>query len=316
MLDLKKLNAVTTIITHRNASIPCPDGVASALILRSALSGLEIRFLTHDAELLHLPATPGMLFCDIAPPAHRVAEFLDAGALVLDHHRTARGVVESFGKDGVFADEKEKPGVSGAWLAFQEVWLPLRGQLRERPEVEKVARLAGIRDTWQRASIEWREACEQAEALTFWPWSAWPIDFVGNSYATMRLWDIGPVLLEKKEARTRELRASGIRMNTTEKGTRVLIVPTTETSDVAELEGTESDIVVGFRYGKTDRRELPLLIVSTRSHAGFDCASLSRAYGGGGHTKAAGFSVELDEDAVQPFEMIMNLLERFESGLP
>ncbi len=119
MIDVEKLSAVRRVIVHAN----CADGMASAMILHDALPDAEVVFLQHGtAEFLSLPATTGMLFCDISPPADRVAEFVGVGAIVLDHHKTVRDVVEAFGDCGVFADETKEPGVSGALLAYREVW--------------------------------------------------------------------------------------------------------------------------------------------------------------------------------------------------
>jgi len=144
MIPKSKLEAVTTIVTHKD----CPDGVASALILRDALPDRRIVFLAHgSAELRDFPAEHGQLWCDIVPPRERVKEFVDAGAIVLDHHRGARDIVEAVAENGVFADEEAEPGVSGALLAYREVSVALG---RADARLESFAKLAGVRDTWQR----------------------------------------------------------------------------------------------------------------------------------------------------------------------
>jgi hypothetical protein len=141
MLSIEKLLAVKTIIVHD----ACPDGLASAIILKDAYAqrGLypEIRFVQYGTEGREkLEPAPGMLFCDFSPyiPDIEVEEgkrkipdpeklkaWVDSGTIVLDHHAGAKNVVLAFGKNGVFADEKEHPGVSGAFLAYGLVWTPL-----------------------------------------------------------------------------------------------------------------------------------------------------------------------------------------------
>lgn len=87
-----------------------------------------------------------MLFCDIAPPAERAHEFLPRVPVVLDHHKGAEHLVKTF-THHVFADEKLEPGVSGAVLAYREVWKPLKPL--GFTTAADFARLAGVCDTWQ-----------------------------------------------------------------------------------------------------------------------------------------------------------------------
>src|ERR1700679_2840748 len=121
MFDLKRLAAIKTLIIHGGG---CTDGIASAMILRSVLPDAEIKFVQYmTPEQVNLEPKEGMLFCDITPVADRVKDFVAVEALVLDHHKTARAVVEAFGSLGAFGDEKADPGVCGAVLAYPHVWI-------------------------------------------------------------------------------------------------------------------------------------------------------------------------------------------------
>lgn len=335
MIDKKKLAAVKTIVTHKD----CADGTASAILLHDALPEARVLFMQHNTpELAALKAEPGMLFCDFAPPRERAQEFVDAGTIVLDHHKTAKDVVAMFGKSAVFGDELDEPGVSGAVLAYRHVWRPLREQPREKPFGERdwntettmnaarFAELAGIRDTWQRDSPHWTEACEQAEMLRFFPWSEWA-EFFGNRcifvpmagllHERMRF---GRLLVAKHAERVDRALASAYRF-TTGKGTNVVAFQGLDlTSDAAEKLGDGPDLVVGFGFtvDHTGDRQTPRAIFSTRSHTAFDCAAFAKHFGGGGHTKAAGFSLLLlDPDtgsaaAWQPYVLLETLLGRWE----
>ena len=67
--------------------------------------------------------------------------------------------------------------MSGALLAFQEVWTrlydPRRPEGRSPEAVRDFATLAGIRDTWQTQDPRWSDACALSEMLLFYPQRYW-----------------------------------------------------------------------------------------------------------------------------------------------
>lgn len=313
-LDSSNLDAVKIILTHDS----CADGTASAILLQDAFYGREVkvRFLQYGtAELQALKPEPGMLFCDFAPPADKAQSFVDAGAIVLDHHRTAKPVVDLFGPNGIFADEKTDVGSCGAVLAYRHVWIPRRGDLAmQKVFAEKFATLAGIRDTWQRHDPRWKEACVQSNALHFLPTSKWLSRTLTDIAST---WDrdfkpIGEVIWDKNEKKIERTVKNAYRF-TTPKGTRVVTFNgLKETSDSAEAIGEEADLIVGIIPTNEDGN--PKYLCSTRSHTTFDCSAFARSFGGGGHTKAAGFSVPIDlYTTPNPFTFVRLLVERYES---
>lgn len=305
-IPVDKLKAVRHVVTHAN----CPDGVASAMILRSALGpAVKFTFLDHETQAhRELPAEPGMLFCDFTPHRSRVQEFVDAGAIVLDHHKTQRDIVEAFGENGVYA---ENDGRSGASLAH-EVWVAMgfsRYQL-VGSAVEKLARLAAIRDTWQRSDREWQRACDQASALVFWP-AEELIRTAPDGWD--RKLEIGPALYRKhREAAQRALDV-GVSF-TTAGGIKVIAFQENqdETSDAAEFDAGAHDVVVGFSYAKEPGADHPRLRFSLRSHKGFDVGAFAKALGGGGHAAAAGFEVGTFERSHTPYQEIREALCNYE----
>ncbi len=339
MVELAKLQAVSEIIVHDN----CPDGVASAMILHDALPNAKIIFCQYETELHKtLPAKPGQLFADFSPHRTRIQEFIDVGAIVLDHHGgPAATVAKAFVEKGLgaYADEKLDPGVCGAVLAFREVWLPLSraitpediakdpGILEWRKSWDEdfgkwmgstgshirtlyeLATLAGIRDTWQKDDPRWRTACEQAEAVRFWPWelvqaTPW------NRWAS-ELLAIGPILFDRNLKHVEKC-IDGSLKYTTGKGRRVTIFEGLKpTSDAAELMGESNDLTIGLAFFVEAGQ--PKMIFSTRSRGDFHCQNLALAHGGGGHTKAAGFSVPLLEGYPQPYELVKWVLARYEA---
>lgn len=191
MLDLTALKDVTDIVCHDN----CSDGTMSAILLQDALPAARIHFCGYGLAHERLEARPNMLFCDFHPHESTYRRFVDAGAIILDHHKSAANIIEAFGSRGVFADESREPGVSGAVLAYRHVWLPLKEErwasygvssgvlaeirvhLREaeRARAESYARLIGIRDTWQKHDPDWLRACELSECLRFFGQTNWMI---------------------------------------------------------------------------------------------------------------------------------------------
>ena len=295
-IPIEKLRTLRTIVSHDR----CPDGIISALILQDALADngrLKVHFMQYGSpDMANLPATPGMIFCDFSPPPERVEEFVKAGAVVLDHHKTAEGVVKAFGDLGVYADE---PGVSGATLAFREVWKPIYAvtdhyevSMQYPDHVEEIAKLAGIRDTWQKTDSLWEDACIQAAGVMY-P----PIDyFVGQAGAIMgaewrKLMWCGKIQIQKIRFRAARAVRDGFKF-VTPKGTRVVVFENVKlTSDAAETaEASEFDLIVGFDFFVD--QGTPKMILSTRSRTTFDCSALCKANGGGGHRQAAGFNIE------------------------
>lgn len=329
MIELDLLQSVNHIVTHEN----CSDGTASAMILLDVLPNARVTFCQYGTKLhQEIAAEPGMLWCDFSPPVARVQEFLDVRAIVLDHHGgPAKESTLAFAEKGLgaFADEKKDPGVSGAHLAYREVWVPLEHErasahlrassypeeykklVEERSArgkvVEELATLAGIRDTWQKHDERWLKACETAEAVRWWPWELvektpwgqWP-----------ELFRIGPILMARNQ-RTVDKCIEGAFRFTSKKGRKVTVFEGLKpSSDAAEKLGESNDLTIGLGF-LVEGGE-PKMIFSTRGRGTFHCRNFALAFGGGGHVKAAGFSVPLRFDSPQPYELARVLLDRYE----
>lgn len=302
-MDLKTLAAVRTIVAHDE----CADGTASAILLHDALPDAEVIFADYGSVAEQLPARPGMLFCDFSPPAARADEFVAAGAIVLDHHRSAQQVVARFGDHGVFGDEHADPGVSGAVLAYRHVWLPLRQGSADRSFVEWFASSAGVRDTWQTSSRVWHDGCVQHALLTAFRQSFWlatSLSSIARDWASHYAW-VGEQLIAKDRDRL-ERAISAAHRFTTRRGLRgIAIDGLSYASDAAERLVAQVDIVIAF--GFAEEAGVPVMRISLRSHAGFDCAAFAQCFGGGGHTRAAGFAVRLAE--AHPFQVIEQMFD-------
>ena len=315
-LPIKAIQAVQTIYVHKN----CSDGTASAMILKQALN-VPVVFLQYGTDAYtNLQAVPGMLFCDMTPPHDRAQEFASAGAIVLDHHKGAQDVVAMFGDRGVFADEKADPGVCGAVLAYREVFQPI---LWSDKKVEDFAKLAGIRDTWQTKNPRWEEACVQNLWVLFFGEDECLKDpiFSDPERWTFRH-SVGKMLFDEHMRKiTKAVTGS---FKTTIHGLKVAILQgATNSRDAAEMLGEESnvDIVVGFSYydeGEEGREPWAgvhsnklKLICSCRTRTNFNVSKLAKFYGGGGHTKAAGFSVNVEPLDLNPYMKVLRLIDTY-----
>jgi nanoRNase/pAp phosphatase (c-di-AMP/oligoRNAs hydrolase) len=303
---------VRKIVSHEN----CADGIAAAFLLHLALPGAEVQFVQYkEPSLEQLPAEPHMLFCDMSPPRERVQEFLDVDSIVLDHHKGAEDVVKQF-RLHVFADEATMPGVSGATLAYREV-LTRVAPYERAYALEDLANLAGIRDTWQTKNPDWADASAVSAALKFYGYArllklrpALTPTFEGWDGFLMNLQRLGSTLIEKNQEGAVAVLKEGYRY-TSKKGTRVVVFNALgPTSDAAEVDdGKEFDLVVGFKSRLSG--DAMKVAFTMRSHTTFDCKALALLMKGGGHTKAAGFSVPVIFEA-SPYKQFVDLLEYFE----
>ena len=318
MIPLEKLKAVRVVVAHGRESGACPDALAAALIVRDVLPDVEVRFVENESrERAELRVEPGMIFLDISPPQKRIAAFISGGAIVLDHHATAKEDVALFRDLGVYSDE---PGVSAATLAYRHVWFPLmvdcHGPLDDSMrsmEVKEFAHLVGVRDTFQTHDPLWERACNQTAVLSLVPAQEWlarrhalseigEADLDGDSPVNwMRM---GPLLRRRSAADSRATVEGGLRF-TTEKGTRVLVCAGTAVSDVAVSE-VDVDVVVGFAFRV--RGGAPAMKLSFRSR-GFPVRAIAEALGGGGHDRAASAWTELHASHRHPYAVVRTIME-------
>jgi hypothetical protein len=312
------IRRVTRIITHAD----CPDGVASAMILHDVLPDAEVIAVAYGPEREALEPGFADLFCDMTPPESKVDAFVEAGAIVLDHHRGARELVERFGELGVYADADDEPGVSGAVLAYREVWQPLGGAELNNDELTSgFARLAGVRDCWLRDERGWVSACEQAEALMCYPLEHW-LNYKRRGllhhmpYMHASEGGLGRALYAKKLRRACEIAVTGcLRL-----GPSIAIFNADDrvVSDVAEaMREVDPDVtlVAGFFYSV--KAGQMLLVFSLRSSPGAEVTArqLAAANGGGGHDHAASFTrclwsarQEVDPSNRSPIEIFKSAL--------
>ena len=316
-MNISKLKQTTKVVVHAN----CPDGIASAMILKDALNLApeQIFFTQHDTpEYNNILCETGMLFCDCTPPQNRIPEFVAAGTIVLDHHKWSRDVVAAFGENGAFADFTTEPEVSGARLAYREVWVPIRQSIIAytsdgdfiRPLVNKFSHIAGVRDNWQLQSEYWEQSKEQAALLIFMPINIWMNQSLGGILTS---WDysLGKILVEKDMERAVHIAAKRWTYRT-DSGMVIAIIPSRFISDASDLLEDECSVVIGFSYVKNEPGCYPGLLLSLRSFKGsFDCGKFCKTYGGGGHMNSAGCKFETEAGTLNPYKFICDKMDEY-----
>jgi hypothetical protein len=343
MITIERLKQVQVVYTHAH----CPDGLASAMILKDAVRMLgtapRIEFLAHGTEE-HKRAGAGVdelhvLFCDIAPHADLMSMLLDAQAspdtvIVLDHHVGARAIVEAFGKNGVYADAEKEPGVSGAVLAFREVWAVVHEQYSKTQPVElshhifmhvqNFARDIGARDTWQTEHPRFVSGQHASKVLMSRSAASWLAD--GRLPYLLELeMAAGRALFEAHQNAVAEAVEQAVyylvpnevgaqRRLSGSVGTRTCLAVFQEqssgfrlASDVAEHLrlrdeqcGTQPDwervdAVAGFSYVVDKPGGDPRVLYSLRGSHGFDVCAFAKRMGGGGHKAASGFTATVEQ---------------------
>lgn len=288
--------------------------MASALIAADTFPNAKVVFISPGTEAQkNFPAYHGQIWIDISPPKERIQQFLLHNAIVLDHHVSEQKTTEAFQNAGlgVFS---YGPGISGATLAFQHLWLQYRKNDIERKTIaQKVHRLAikaGIRDTFLKKNSLWKEACAQAEVLTFLPPEYWlerRAAYLSDAELT-----IGRTLLQAQEKRVLGVVDKAFKTNWGPY--RIAIIPSTFlVSDAADiLKSNGFKIIFGFSFS-TDNGN-PLMKVSVRGN--INCAEFAKFFGGGGHKEAAGFSIKVAHDDRSPYGILINCLDEFSRTEP
>lgn len=300
------LSTIRTVYVHGG----CPDGRASALLASDALNHQAIEFieLQHgDSTFGAIQPQPGVLFADLCPPGDDPEPFIRAGTLVLDHHQSRKDFIQAFERagQGAYGDGALQ---SAAFLVYQHLWRPLRehAPAQQAAQAHAFAYRAAVRDTWQQQDPEWERASEQAEVLQLFRLQY--LLSLGIE-GTLRLAaQIGPDL----RARKLEFVAHAARQATfleTALG-RVAVMPRLHMGEAADLLASQARLVVGFAYS-LGADGMPELRCSLRSRGEVDCAQIADAYGGGGHTQAAGFRASVQPDSPHPYAHIEQLFNAY-----
>lgn len=304
MIPTDLLRNVTDVYVHR-ASLQdaCSDGRATGYILHDALPTVNVHEVAYSSRA-HRNIVPrkGLLFGDLSPHRSQIEALKPFDPIILDHHKSAADILASF-PHSVYADEAKEPGVSGAVLAFTEVWLPIRGVKRcERcrhwklwqsctcppfKAMRELATLVGIRDTWQKDHPRFKEAGDLCEFLVFAPLST--LFQMTPQEVLARGREMGPLLRARVIDEAKRAVETGTHLESG--GHKLLLFSNTHLSSDASTFAPEDTITCG--YDMVHDGEEMRIQFSLRSRNGLNLIPVVQKFGGGGHKAAAGFSVEV-----------------------
>lgn len=309
-------SAIRKVITHDN----CADGLASAIVCRAAMPGVEVEFCQYGtSHWRELAPEPGVLFVDFSPPRETAQAWADAGAYVLDHHEHAKDVVELFGERGLFDNER-----CGALLAFEEVYAPeKRSGLYESGVHESaaartewnmllhLATLADVRDRWQRNNALWDEANAMNRALMAVHRDVW---MESGTIPTGPVREFGALMSATERKNAEEVVSSSLETTDVD-GFRIGVCSASAqlSSMIGEVAREQGyDLTACFFFTRDKDTGAKSVVYSMRSSDRFDCGAFAKSMGGGGHARAAGFSAPCGQlKDMDPWGALMVLARRF-----
>ncbi|MCW9056198.1 MAG: DHHA1 domain-containing protein [Gammaproteobacteria bacterium] len=259
----------------------CPDGFAAAWAVRHAL-GDAVEFY----KGVHQQPPPNVsgkdvLLVDFSYKKDVLIEMLKTAAsiTILDHHISAEKDLAdllSSGKiKGLFDMSK-----SGAMLAWE--WF--------NPGVPAPMLIEHIqdRDLWQFKLAGTREVHSAVSSHPY-DFEVWDSLMESTSYGLEVLKRDGKAIERRLQKDIQELIASGVRrMVIGGYDVPVLNVPSAYVSDAGNIM-SQGESFAACYWDHPDGRSFSL----RSSESGVDVSEIARQYGGGGHAKAAGFTVSL-----------------------
>ena len=269
----------------------CFDGFGAAYAAWRALGTSETVFepVWYERPPPELPAQLDELvlldFTYSRPVLERLRDQVDR-LVIIDHHATAQAELEGFECDVKIFDLD----CSGAYLSFHHYNPDVPAD-----DVPRLYRYLQDRDLWRFWLPKSREVNAYIKSFPYC-FSTW-----SKIEAVMELNLEG--CIREGEAVLR-LQARTVEMICNEASIRELAghrVPTVNSTAFWSEVGHEllerypgSQMVAAYCDLSNGRRKYSL-----RSRDGFDCSAVARQFGGGGHTKAAGFSIEAPSREVE-----------------
>lgn len=276
-MNIKTAKPKALCIYHGN----CLDGFAAAWAVRHAL-GEEVEF--HKGIHQQIPpdvSDRDVFLVDFSYKKDVLISMLKTAAsiTILDHHITAvqdlSELMDSGELKGLFNMNK-----SGAMLAWE--WF--------HPEQQAPEIIAFIqdRDLWK---FELEGSREINAALSSYPFdfSVWDTLMASGDAEIADLKNIGAAIERKLQKDIEELLASGIRrMVIAGYDVPVLNAPSAYVSDAGHIMSINEPFAACY-WDHAAGRSFSL----RSSETGVDVAEVAKKFGGGGHAKAAGFTVKI-----------------------
>lgn len=334
----QRLRGIRKIYSHDR----CADGTSAAATCAAAMwiLGKKNR-QDYDIELIQygsrnhsaIVPSPGCLFVDITPVIDTNWEaWKEHGPIVLDHHPTAKSVVEGLG--GVYGARDE----SGTSLAFKHVlrpaleirmisdpmWADTFSVDRWMEKWEMFSALCAVRDTWQDKHPSWQAAQAMARGVLFHnPWKVIAPAAEGGSLNGRKdpwgLYQLGLDVLRKDLKRAYGMSRGAYRFTAGDLKCGIFNCTEALVSEACHSLLEEGDDLVDLAccYFMTVEDGAIRHVVSLRSKPGtIACNAIAKFLGGGGHELAAGFRIDSPDTSVSSLiSLIRGAVDHVRSGV-
>lgn len=270
----------------------CPDGIAARELLKLVLPHISYHPFQFGTELaLNDYRLDHALFIDCHPRADQIQQlFLTYRIFLADHHKTSEPICQTLVDLG-FGDRIYRKGsdVSGAMLAYEliEAKYAETATQQQLDRAWRYAELTSIGDTWQTSHHNFKFA----RTLS---------NFIGNfkdgwrGVPDKRVYDMLPAYQRSLEMKVQKSAKSAIIRTIEGTSTKIAFVGS-EPSDVAEVLRPQGiNIIANIFATKNDNGE-EVYVFSLRSDESFNVREFAQTFGGGGHDRAAGFSLPLKD---------------------
>jgi oligoribonuclease NrnB/cAMP/cGMP phosphodiesterase (DHH superfamily) len=270
-------NKKTLCIYHGN----CLDGFAAAWAVRHAL-GDEVEFF----KGIHNQPPPevkdrDVILVDFSYKKQRIEKMLETAAsiTILDHHITAQQDLSDLLSSGRIkgAFDMHRSGAMLAWYWFN-------------PGSQPPALIEFIqdRDLWS-FKLDGSRLVNAALSSYDFEFTVWDRLMASDSEQLETLKHEGEVIERRLQKELKELIASGVRrMTIGGYDVPVLNAPAAYVSDAGHILSAGEAFAACY-WDHRDGRSFSL----RSAENGIDVAEIAKAYGGGGHPKAAGFTVAI-----------------------
>lgn len=305
----------------------CPDGIiAREFIFRLLTDGLNV-----PCRAVFEPYFPGnkldvtnnCVFVDSSPIQDQYEDFLKAGAVILDHHIT--------NKPNNYDDlDKQYPdqllfglnanNESGTQLAFEclEFHFKSKGYINFTLNVERhIANLIAIGDCWDSQNPLFERARFFGQYIGLYG-NEYDKGIPSQNFIEQTI-EYGNIRKRQFDRQVKKVIIKQSPMIVPEKVLKIAFMNTHDgMSDVSELLRTDQnvDLIVGWIIQRILIDGVPTDVISysTRSNDKFDCSKFAKYCNirGGGHPKAAGFTIKLsDTNRLNGIEYFMKLLSAY-----
>lgn len=273
---------------------PCADGVSAAWVVQVYTKTMKFTPLAagRDPIYTEFPREQRLVYVDLCPTEVHLLRLLDHGnhVLIIDHHTSAIASISKY-KDAKNLELYLKTQNSGCGLAWE--YFVASVQLYPYNVIPKLLKHIEDRDLWTFNVPQSKEI--MCAFFTMYPSCSLEDmhDAILSCDESSADWVImGTLMLKRREQQIEKivLRAINCTMKFTELKVKCVECTRDFTSDVGDVLAKSCGLAVLWCYVK-EKNEWGISLRGSKEST-LDLSELAMKFGGGGHSKAAGFTLE------------------------